>query len=474
MGKPVLLQNKFLGFKRDMSRDQIPKDYLYEMTNLLPDVGAPLRSRGAWTTQGSLWTSIYASAAFPSRVVWAPFQSAGQLVGFDTNGRVLDLTNSVDRGAGTVPLHTPVFFRNLLLWADGAATPKKYDGTTISALGGSPPSVPRCAAIWTERLLLSGASSDPATSDTIYFSAAGNVDSWDTTNAYVRMNGPIQGLSVLRSGILAFHAGQVERIRGDTPPSSTNIGNLSRDVLFNTIGLFEPNAFAASEDFVVWADKSGVYQSDGAALTNLTKQGGIDQFWKSLMVSPPTTLAVGLWHDYAIVAISDTYTLVCELKSRNWFNFSNVAAKNFTVRPDTSDWLLFSPPALKRAARLDPAFLGGGGTDGDGSVPVRTWGVPFYRFGSQGKKRAKYAYVSYDARTPNTVSVAYADSPEKTTQDGALDGFPVTTKMERKRVALSRPLNGAWFNFTGTAATGDLRFYALEMESLEQEQSRRA
>ena len=192
MSQPHLIQNHFLGFQRDISRDQIPPGYCYDIFNMLPNLGGvPLRRRGGWSYEGSALTSLNASAGYPARVVYAPFQStAPQVVAFDDSlHRIFDVTNSVDRGTsglGDDPIHTPVFYNDLVIFTDGINPPKKYDGAAAgTSLGGSPPSTPRCIAVYKDRLLLSGATSSAAEARKIYFSAAGNPESWDTTNRWL-------------------------------------------------------------------------------------------------------------------------------------------------------------------------------------------------------------------------------------------------------------------------------------------------
>jgi hypothetical protein len=60
----------------------------------------------------------------------------------------------------------------------------------------------------------------------------------------------------------------------------------------------------------------------------------------------------------------------------------------------------------KRLARVSPMFfptLGAGAIqDADGVTVLPEFETPWYRMGKEGRKRSRYAYLSYDARSPGT------------------------------------------------------------------------
>lgn len=485
MAAPRLLQAKFLGFKQDSGKDQVPEGYVWDLLDFVPRIGTELRRRGGWSYSGVALNTLNAAATVPNKVAFAPFVStAGQILAWDNNGLLFDLTNAASRGAGTVPLHTPVFFRDLCLWADGSNPAKRYDGAAIASIGGSPPSTPRCAAVWKERLLLSGRSSTPAEHASIYFSAPGNAESWDTTNAIVQTSQPIIGLASLRGQLVCFHSGSVERIRGTTPPSSTGVGDLVLEPLFDNVGIFEPNSFAVQDDLVVWADENGLYSSDGASLTDLTAKGGIKQYWQQLFDSATVTnLAVGAWRGFALVSLTTASAyvdfLVCHLESRSFFRFSNIRANNFSARPGAVDAFYFSNRVTKQVGNLATSFLPKAGTKADPSgiadMTPTLW-TPYYMLGSQGKKRTKYVYLSYellDAGTDDpTLTVAFALTPETATYTSLTPTFPETTTRDRQRVALARASAGVALKITQTGPSEDTRIYALETDAYAQEGSR--
>lgn len=486
MSQPNLLQEKFKGFRRDKSREQLPEDALWDVLDYIPDLGAPLRKRGGWATYGASLDSINASATVPKRVFYAPF-STPQVLAWDNNGRLFNLTAPVDVGATTVPLHTPTFFRDLVIWGDGDNAPRKYDGNTVSSLGGSPPTTARCSAVWQERVIFSGRLSTAAEKATIYFSAAGNAESWDTTNAFVRTRDTIQGLAPLGTSIIVFHAGSVTKVYPDgsppAPPSATGVGNLGQKVLFDDVGIYGPNAFAVKGESVIWADDSGVYSTDGTSLVDLTDRGGIRTYWQDIA---PTAnhVAVGTWRDYALVSLTltDGYVdfLLCDLETKGWFRFSNIAALNFSPRFGTRDELYFSNRQTKyvgeMSACFDPSSVNKNDADLDSILP--SFDTRYYTFAA-GPERIKRVYLTYDLRDASLdnprIQASYIATPEAssyTTFPGS-NRYGETTEGVRRRHALNRKLRGVAFRFVQSGGpSGDTRIHKLEAEVGLQEPSR--
>ena len=484
-GSWQLLQDRFDGgMKRDMSRDQLPRNAVWNMVDFIPDLGAPLRKRGGWSYQGNDLSTVDAAASVPKRVSWANFQSTSpQVIAWDNAGKVLDMTNNADRGDHTVPLGNPSFFRDLVVWGDGSNPAKKYDGATVASLGGSPPSTPRCSAVWKERLLLSGGSSTATVMSSIYFSAAGNAESWDTTNAVVQTNGPVSGIAAVPNAIIVFHPGSVEKFLGDTPPSSTNIGNLALQPLFDNVGLYEPTAFAVQNESVYWADENGVYKTDGTSLTDLTDKGGIRSYWQD-QVAQANSVSVGVWRGYVFVSLhsSDTYVdfLVCDVEKRSWFRFGNIVAENFANRYGTTDDLYFANRETKFVGKLSTVFSPTGSVKNDaptGDAVTPSVETAFFR---KGKSRARWRrlYVLYDLRDAASdnpiIAVNYISSPELTSYSN-LPGSPLlseTTAEQLSRLSMPRALRGAAFQVTQALASSDTRIYSIAAEITGSEASR--
>lgn len=499
MASPILLQDKFEGMWRDGSRDQVPKNKVWLMQNWIPGLGAagtgsatglaaPLRKRGAWSYEGDELTTLDAAATVPKRVFWAAFDIAQQgdantqLLAWDNNGKFFDLTSEVDRGDTTVPLHTPIFFRELVIWTSGGAAPKKYDGGGAATdLGGSPPSNARICGVWKERIIMSGNAAGTAESS-IYFSAAGNAESWDTTNAVVGTDDAIQGFAALPNALLVFHPGSVEKILGDTPPSATNIGNLVRQPLFDNVGIYEPTALAVSNESAYWADRNGVYRSDGASLVNLTVKGGIEEYYRS-QVGLSNSIAVGVWRRYVFVALHNSDTpstlFVCDADQKNWFEFRNIAAENFAVRYGSSDELYFANRQTKFVGGVSSCFdfSGDDGSDPDGDVIVPVLETAFYRTQGHGKKRFRHLYFGYDLRDEGSANPVIGPACITDLTHGStvtLSNLSETTAYSRVRRSLGRASHGIGLSLThGANASGAARIYSIEADVLTRESGRR-
>src|SRR5678816_3974598 len=130
MASPVVLQDRWdAGFRRDISRNHLPKGSAYDYVNVLPDLGAPLRKRGGWTAYGSDLSDINVTAGYPRHVLYAPFAAGAQVVAIDdSQNHLFDLSAGVDRGAAQNALQAPVFYRDKVIIGTNSAglAPLKY------------------------------------------------------------------------------------------------------------------------------------------------------------------------------------------------------------------------------------------------------------------------------------------------------------------------------------------------------------
>lgn len=608
MAKPVPLQDRFTGMWRDTSRDQLPDGKVWNMADLIPNLGAPLRKRGGWSYHGSALTSIDASAALPANVGLLPFfgrneirtvfvngigiggtftltfdgqttgtiawdasaatvltalealsnlapgditvskivsgssasewyveftgatygardltqvftmdtagitgfiatsgtgtvqeggEGAAQVVAIDdrANPELFDVTNSADRGsvyavATATPLGPLVGYRDMLLIPSPVLTsspvgPRKYVAAgTVSALGGSPPGI-RYFAVYKDRVV--GASADTDMPNRLFFSGAGNAESWDTTNRWMDMPAPPIAVAPLPSCLLAFHSGSVSKIRGDIPPGSA-AANMEKSLAFEDVGIFGSFALATSGESAYFADENGVYKTDGTSFSDLTKQGGIVAYWRTQVASVGVggSVAVGVWRGYlfaSLLSSDDTYVafLACEIDSRSWFRLTNIRAYNFAAQYGATDELYFSnrDTTAKQVGKLSSIFSPASGVkndaDGDAVAPVLETGL--YPVKGAGKKRWRNIYVTHDTRdaaTDNpiqTVSII-PDDPASTSYTALTPTLPETTARARKRVPVGKQSYGIAFKIAQSNASSDTRLYSLEAEVEGREGSR--
>jgi hypothetical protein len=351
---------------------------------------------------------------------------------------------------------------------------------TISDLAGTPPGA-RFLAAHKDRLV--AASADTDTPNRIYFSGAGNAESWDTTNRYIDTSAPVIGIAALRNALVVFHEGSVERIRGDIPPGSA-AANMTLEPLFGDVGLWDANAVTVADDFAYFADENGVYRTDGTSFTDLTKQGGIERLWREdYMGLSPTGMAIGVWRGYLFTAFPNiAVSLVCELSVPRWVAFSNVKANNFATQYGSTDELYFSNQltTTKRAAKLSSVFAPTAAVknDADGTA-VLPFVATQYIQPEKGLTRWKRVFISYDMRDAASdnpvITVRYLPGP---TLLGAPAGTTVvgtlaeTSAFARKRLPVGRTPHGASISLEQTVASSETCIYSIEIEGHPQEGSR--
>ena len=114
---------------------------------------------------------------------------------------------------------------NLAVFVNGAESPKKYNGTTVSALGGSPPADPTMICSHRNHLFAAGASANPFL---ISASAVNNPEDWTTANdswngycGYQDGDPPIGMISFMDTFLYVFKRQAIWRIIGSTGNSSS-------------------------------------------------------------------------------------------------------------------------------------------------------------------------------------------------------------------------------------------------------------
>src|SRR5262249_18774466 len=203
-----------------------------------------------------------------------------------------------------VGIQNPVQLFEQTIWFSGTgASPPSIVGPT-----GSPSAAPgapnaKVGAVWRSYVVCGGA---PGADDWLYFSPPANAaTSWDATSKY-ETSGAISGLAALRSVILVFHPGSVERVRG-TIPIHTGFTNADIVVepLFGQVGTTEPKTICYWNENIIFADEHGVHMTDGSAIRNLASQGGISYFWRPLYQNKQTISAC-IFLDYYVISVVRT------------------------------------------------------------------------------------------------------------------------------------------------------------------------
>jgi len=390
-----------------MAREAMAPGYLWDVVDYVPlMVDSLLTSRGGW-----VWGSdVGASADFEAGGL-AAYTSGEQNLGA-ANGTLYQIGNNSPYGLtnrGTVPVarQNPVMLFDQVIWMDGAgAVPPAIvppTGAPIAA-GSGAPNV-RYGTIWGEYFV---GANQVGHEDTVYWGPPDDItQTWDP-NAFWRTSGQVTGLAGLRTVILVFHPSSIERLRGTRPPAGTNKGDMILEPLFHQVGTTEPKTIAYWQENVLFADEHGVHITDGAVLRNLVQQGSIQSYWRNLY-NKKQSISATVFLDYYIVSIVRTDgiidCLVCDLNARQWFRFSNIDAVSMWASGGTTgmERIWGGMHGTSRLGRLSacffPAMTGTPGLDADGNAVLPYLETGYYRLAPEGRKRVRFVYLSYDARS---------------------------------------------------------------------------
>jgi hypothetical protein len=195
MAQPAVLQGEFTrGMRRDIPRHELPSNVAWNIVDFIPDLEAPLRKRGGWQYHSNDIAATKATASYVTGGLVAPFSAATKNLAVDEDGELYVIASNggvTDVGAAVTVSQNPVFHRDkaIIPAAGGATAPKYYDGTTLAALAGSPPSAVY-ACVHKDRTVLGRTT---ANKERLWFSDAGDPTSWDTTNTYWDTTYPVTG-----------------------------------------------------------------------------------------------------------------------------------------------------------------------------------------------------------------------------------------------------------------------------------------
>ena len=538
MSKPLSLLKDINSFARDFPRDRMPPGYAWDLSDYVPALlDAQLTSRGAWE-----WGSAANPGGDFEGGIYAKFRAGDKLIAVDVAGGIMDvhLTTGalypittifrvaqnlvqhldfviVPDGAGANPAH--VLNWNGSAWSDLTMHP--------SALNG------RYAAVYKSMTMLANASGlenriafgppnyidlDPTAPD---YSGQPAYVSWDPIS-YINSSLPLTGIGALRTVILLFHEGSVERIRGSTPPTAADpIGDMFLEPLYDRAGCGDARSIAYWNDNCIFADERGVHFTDGAIVKNLCSQGGILSYWRTLY-RDKLTVAADTYLDYYIITVIRTdnvaVTLICDLNRRAWFRFNNIRARGYIHSIGEQEQLWGCRKDAARLIDLSDCFFPARVAliaDADGTPVLPTIETPWYRLAEEGRKRVRFAYLSYDARASlpvgrsagveesisqswrgypdsegqvletiaqeangqarttlgHMLELGYITNPHDLTYDIA-GGLPPTSKYERYKLPLGKHPYGIAFRIRQLTPSYVTRIYDLALAAQADERSR--
>ena len=488
MGRTIVLQDRFdAGAKQDLPRDDLPAGALWYATDMLPNIDAKLRERGGYANSSSNLADSLSTASYVKGGIYAPFVAADKNLAIDEDGWMYTFNSAgsvSSLSAVGIVKQNPVFHRDkvIIFAAGGASAPKVYDGTTISALGGSPPTA-IYSTVFTDRTVAGNTLAQP---QRLYFSAAGNPASWDTTNSYIDFTYPLTGLASLRTAILVFHDGYVSRTRGYTPPTvAGGSGDFAVDDPLWSVGCSDARSIAYWNDQVIFANGSGIHITDGTGQDDLTRRSGMKRYWQDTIMAGYTgktgSIAGGVIKDHYIVAvINATNTFqggaIIDLRGPAWWPITNFDFTSMWSMQGATDELYAGRRGAARVASLSSIFIPAIGVknDGDGDAVAGTVETRYYR-GRPGSKTWRRLFVTHflkDYATDNpTVAISYIKTPEAGEAYTSLSSLSELSAEDRVAAALRFSSDGVAFKLARSNA-GDWRVSSLEADVHLRESSR--
>jgi hypothetical protein len=466
--------------KRDYSRDALPRNAAWNLVDYIPShLGAPLRKRGGWSYASPNLTGLRAATASVLTVGYGRVATGNELVAVDEDGvvwRVASTASATNMGTGVASPNPPVIHRDRMIFLSLGSNPKSYNGTTVADLSGSAPQG-YVGTVYKDRTVIAGPGTQP---QRIYFSAAGDPATWDTTNSYIDASSRVNAVAALSNSLLVFTERGTERIRGSIPPSATTTGDMVLEPLW------EPSA-AGGKTLVVHDDRCyfasntrGCFATDGTALVDLTRQGGIASYWASLTEG---VISVGFYRGFLLVVWEgggNDDGLAYDIERHIWWRFT---PPNSIMFARSTSETYFAIQTEARVGSVSSMFSPSAAVknDADGTAIAPVLETPFYGAERPGKKSWRRAYVSYDLRdaaTDNpTLSLSYITSPEATSYTAVSGTFPESAARTRQRKALNATTGGVvsegiGLKVTQTNASSDTRLYALEADLRLRERSR--
>lgn len=483
MGAPISLLQQARAFARDFPRDSMPKGYLWDVVDFVPSIiDAELTGRGGWAwgsdpLGGDAETGILATFIEGDQLLVQT--SAGELLQLDPN---LPNATVADRGPIARGIQNPLMRNDETIWLDGsgATVPTIVRPSSMPPADASAPKA-KVGTVWGSYLVLGGV---PGFEDTLYFSHPTNdlttPGGWDA-DSVLGVAGRITALAALRGVIIVFHPSSTERVRGSVPPNSTQqTDDLFRETLFSSTGCSEPKSISYWNENVVFADEHGVHITDGAVIRNLISQGGIRSFWRPLWATR-TSVAATTFLDYYQITLGQPggpVTLVCDMNQRQWFRFTNVNASSYIESGGSAgmERIWAGITGAGRLARIGPIFFptpGGVVADADGTNVLPEFETPWYRLAQEGRKRVRFAYLSYDIRGAggDALELGYMRGPQNPSYT-IMGQLPFTGDYSRFRLPVGQFPYGVAFRVRQTQPSNVTRVFDFALEAQAAERSR--
>jgi hypothetical protein len=397
----------------------MPDGFMWDMADFVPLLlDTQLTCRGGWK-----YVSTAALAADINGGIQAPYKTGERLLVVTTTGQIAQVNlDGTVTNIGTITggvVQNPLMLADKVVFLSGTgAAPVQVTATasaaTASALPGSPPAG-KYGSVYKSRLMVANF---PTHEERVQFSPPllDPAKTWDV-NAWYDSSQPVSAIGALRSVVLIFHPGSVERLRGSKPPdtAASDPGDFVLESLFDACGCGDAKSIAYWNDNCIFADERGVHLTDGAIVRNLIGQGGLLTYWRNLFQAR-ASIAAETYLDYYVVTLRDQtgsgMTLICDLNRRSWFRFTNIRALSYIRSIGTQENLWAGRAGSGKLTSLADCFFPPttfSPVDDDGSPVLPLLETPWYRLTQEGRKRMRFAYASYDVRTSGATAMEWRE-----------------------------------------------------------------
>lgn len=409
----VVQQDFTAGIRRARARDNLGRspgaNLLWDCRDwIIGRLGTPLAKRGGWAYQGA------ALASAPARVrsiVDCPFNGGHMLLVVEQGGRVQRSTTpfstwAVD--ATTVNVgdlkQNPIFFLDTVLYPskDGVATLNQSNEVNVATYS---------SGTYKPQYLVGhkGRVTGIHKEFLVYGPPGAPNQAWDANSAY-DLAQPGTGIASLGNILLVFYGGHLDRVIGNTPAGyGVSTDDISIEQFSGDVGCIDAYSILYWEGTVIWADKNGVWQTDGSTTPlDLTFQGNAKdlyvEFMRGYIDTATTRVSCGKFSDLLFVTMTNLSThvhidtLVCDLPRRAWYRMQNFPfstyAENTVGNPETWGGV---ETVVGRVAKLSGVLLptSANSADGDGTAVQPDFETAFFRT-SQSDARIFGVWLGYE------------------------------------------------------------------------------
>lgn len=491
----VLLADRWnLGQRTDFPRAKIGGNALWKSYDAIPELlGAPLRKRGGWGKK----QTFGGTPTYVRQVASGPFNGGHYLFAVTSSGQVYRIAHNgsswaidgTTRNVGAL-LQNPVFYWDEMFFPsyNGTQTMSRASETTVAEYTYTATYKPTYLTAWKNRLV-------GAVGERLLFGPPGDPNqTWDDDAVYVRSQ-PIKGLAVARTATMVFYDGHIERVRGSIPAGYdvTNddivIDDMFVGAFGNPLGLIDAHSICHWQDMVIWADRFGIYMTDGAAPLDLTAVGGVKKEWREAVLTYSTDrrVAAGVCNDVLFVSVTDLgdhaqeASFACHLPTRTWWRNTNMPFTSFAAYArDAGEVIAACDLSTGLVATLTDIFeptTYHSDNENAGTAVTPVIEFPFYALGGQ-PQRIIDLHIGYSiddtASSTPTLDVSAALDPNPGASyvsygnAGTQDNLPgddlhgtASTGYRWRRVPIRAEANGIAPKVVLSGAADDLQIHAI-------------